>query len=161
MKYLEVKTLMKVQKEHSFYLKKKCFSAIWPYLSNKKQKPNMKSTVKGHVSSTMKLEFTPVLLQLKLVVLTFNKNLKTNCHTTRSPLMQMIISNSNINITLIKIKITTIIIMILVSIFIIVIGMAIMVMTENDNSTIIIKMKTLITTITKILTKSHKKTMLA
>lgn len=113
----------------------------------------MKSTVRGHVSSTMKLEFNPVLLQLKLVV----KNLKTNCHTTRSPLMQMIISNSNIKITLITIKITTIIIMILVSIFKIVIGMAIMVMTENDNSTIIIKMKTLITTITKILTKTHKK----
>ena len=100
----------------------------------------MKSTFRGHVSSTMKLEFNPVLLQLKLVV----KNLKTNCHTTRSPLMQMIISNSNIKITL-------------VSIFKIVIGMAIMVMTENDNSTIIIKMKTLITTITKILTKSHRK----
>ena len=35
--------------------------------------------------------------------------------------------------------------------------MAIIVMTENDTSTIIIKMKTLITAITKILTIRHKK----
>ena len=47
--------------------------------------------------------------------------------------------------------------MILVSILIIIIEMKIIVKTENDTNTIIIKMKTLIATITKILTISHKK----